>query len=134
MKGKKFFQLSIIVFLLVTTFGFGACEELPLPDLGENPGEITEEIPGENEGTNPDDSNSNENEGVNPGGGNSNENEGTNPGGNSSTPPVDDPEEETKPTSEGLEYTLSDDGTYYSVTAIGTCTDGSIVIPATYND
>lgn len=34
--------------------------------------------------------------------------------------------------SEGLDYTLSDDGTYYSVTGIGTCTDTDIVIPAKY--
>ncbi len=32
-----------------------------------------------------------------------------------------------------LEYTLSDDGTYYSVSGIGTCTDTDIVIPSTYN-
>lgn len=34
--------------------------------------------------------------------------------------------------SEGLEYTLSNDGASYSVTGIGTCTDGEIVIPYTY--
>ena len=32
-----------------------------------------------------------------------------------------------------LEYTLSEDGSYYSVTGIGTCKE-SVVIPATYND
>ena len=32
-----------------------------------------------------------------------------------------------------LAYTLSNDGTYYSVTGIGTCTDTDIVIPNTYN-
>ena len=42
-------------------------------------------------------------------------------------------EEERKP-SEGLEYTLSDDGTYYIVTGIGTCTDTVVVIPNTYED
>ena len=36
--------------------------------------------------------------------------------------------------SKGLEYTLSGDKTYYSVTGIGTCTDTEIVIPAKYND
>ena len=35
--------------------------------------------------------------------------------------------------STGLQFTLSDDGTYYIVTGIGTCTDTDIVIPATYN-
>ena len=40
-------------------------------------------------------------------------------------------EEERMP-SEGLEYTLSDDGTYYIVTGIGTCEDTEIVIPDTY--
>jgi putative transposon-encoded protein len=33
----------------------------------------------------------------------------------------------------GLQYTLSDDGTYYSVTGIGTCTDTDIIIPKEYN-
>ena len=36
--------------------------------------------------------------------------------------------------SEGLEYTLSDDETYYIVSDIGTCTDLDVVIPFTYND
>ena len=36
--------------------------------------------------------------------------------------------------SENLAYTLSDDGTYYSVSGIGTCTDRAIIIPATYNN
>lgn len=35
--------------------------------------------------------------------------------------------------SEGLAYTLSDDGTYYTVTGIGTCTDTDIKIPPLYN-
>ncbi len=34
--------------------------------------------------------------------------------------------------SKGLAYTLSRDGTYYTVSGIGTCTDTDIVIPATY--
>ena len=34
--------------------------------------------------------------------------------------------------SEGLEYTLSSDETYYTVTGIGTCTDTDIVIPSVY--
>ena len=34
--------------------------------------------------------------------------------------------------SQGLEYTLSDDGTYYAVTGIGTCTDTRVVIPKEY--
>ncbi|MDE6585074.1 MAG: leucine-rich repeat domain-containing protein [Clostridia bacterium] len=41
--------------------------------------------------------------------------------------------ENLKPT-EGLEFTLSDDGSYYSVTGIGTATDKNIVIPSTYNE
>ena len=35
--------------------------------------------------------------------------------------------------SEGLDYTLFGDGTAYSVTGIGTCTDTIIVIPSAYN-
>lgn len=34
----------------------------------------------------------------------------------------------------GLAYTLSSDGTYYTVTGIGECTDTDVVIPSTYND
>ncbi len=36
--------------------------------------------------------------------------------------------------SEGLEFTLSDDDTYYILTGIGTCTDAEVYVPATYND
>jgi len=42
--------------------------------------------------------------------------------------------QETLTTSEGLEFSLSDDGTYYSITGIGDCTDLNIIIPYTYND
>ena len=35
--------------------------------------------------------------------------------------------------SEGLEFTLNDDGKSYSVSGIGNCTDTDIVIPSTYN-
>jgi hypothetical protein len=35
--------------------------------------------------------------------------------------------------SEGLEYTLSDDGSYYIVADLGTCKDAHIVIPPTYS-
>lgn len=35
--------------------------------------------------------------------------------------------------SEGLEFTLNDDGKSYSVTGIGTCTDTNVVIPSEYN-
>ena len=40
----------------------------------------------------------------------------------------------SKVPSDGLEYTLSTDGTYYIVTGIGTCTDTNIVIPYIYNN
>ena len=40
-------------------------------------------------------------------------------------------EAEPTPVNE-LEYTLSDDGTYYIVSGIGTCTDTEIIIPQTY--
>ncbi len=40
--------------------------------------------------------------------------------------------EYVKPASEGLEFTLSSDGTSYSVTGIGTCTDTDIIIPSTH--
>ena len=36
--------------------------------------------------------------------------------------------------SQGLEFTLNDDGKSYSVTGIGTCKDTNVVIPATYNN
>lgn len=36
--------------------------------------------------------------------------------------------------SEGLEYTLNDDGKSYSVTGIGTCTDTDLVIPLKFNE
>ncbi len=48
------------------------------------------------------------------------------------TPAPDDGCAVVKQPSEGLEYTLSEDGTYYSVTDIGTCMDTEIVIPAEY--
>ncbi len=38
------------------------------------------------------------------------------------------------PESEGLEYNLSNNGTYYTVSGIGTCTDTNIVIPESYNN
>lgn len=34
----------------------------------------------------------------------------------------------------GLEYTLSDDGTSYIVSGLGTCTDIDVIIPATYKE
>jgi len=36
--------------------------------------------------------------------------------------------------SEGLAYTLSDDGTYYILSGIGTCSDTDIVIPSSYEN
>ena len=45
--------------------------------------------------------------------------------------PTNPPEDEN--CSEGLEFTLNEDGESYSVTGIGTCTDADIVIPNTYN-
>lgn len=50
---------------------------------------------------------------------------------------VDDSEDEEKQellASEGLEYTLSEDETYYIVTGIGICRDTDIVIPSIHND
>ena len=38
-----------------------------------------------------------------------------------------------KEESQGLEYELSSDGTYYVVIGIGTCTDTDLVIPLAYN-
>ena len=43
---------------------------------------------------------------------------------------LETPEDENA--SKGLEYTLSDDGTYYIVSGIGTCTDTDVVIPEEY--
>ena len=42
--------------------------------------------------------------------------------------------EESLIASEGLEYTLSDDGLYYIVTGIGSCEDTELVIPSAYNN
>ena len=54
------------------------------------------------------------------------------------TPPEEtttpDPLPDDSEASQGLEFTLNDDGESYSVTGIGTCTDTEIVIPATYKD
>ena len=36
--------------------------------------------------------------------------------------------------SQGLNYTLSNDKTYYSVSGIGTCSDRNLIIPSKYND
>ncbi len=36
--------------------------------------------------------------------------------------------------SEGLEYTLSEDGMYYTVSGMGTCTDSNLIISATHED
>ena len=38
----------------------------------------------------------------------------------------------TLPFSEGLEFTLNEDGESYSVTGIGDCTDTEIIIPTKY--
>ncbi len=48
------------------------------------------------------------------------------------TPPTETPPEETG--TDGLEYTLSDDETYYIASGIGSATDTDIVIASTYND
>ena len=51
--------------------------------------------------------------------------------------PNEDSEEEeeegSNPVLGGLQYRISTDGTYYTVTSIGTCRDSELVIPATYN-
>lgn len=39
----------------------------------------------------------------------------------------------TRRISEGLEYSLNSDGTAYTVTGIGTCTDKELIIPSEYN-
>ena len=49
-------------------------------------------------------------------------------GGNTTPDDTDTPN-----VSEGLEFTLKNDGNSYSVTGIGTCTDTELVIPSTYN-
>ncbi len=52
-------------------------------------------------------------------------------GGTEGTPPPDD---DTKVVySEGLEYSLSEDGSFYSVSGIGKCYDTDIIIPEQYN-
>ena len=46
----------------------------------------------------------------------------------------ENPDDEDVQGSEGLAYTLSNDGESYIVSGIGTCTDTDIVIPATYQN
>ncbi len=45
----------------------------------------------------------------------------------------DSPEQTTEHTSEGLSYTLSQDGNYSLVSGIGTCKDTELTISASYN-
>ncbi|MBQ4065395.1 MAG: leucine-rich repeat domain-containing protein, partial [Clostridia bacterium] len=52
-------------------------------------------------------------------------------GRTTSTPLVSEPAVEYA--SEGLDFTLNDDGRSYSVTGIGDCTDTDLIIPSTYN-
>ena len=42
--------------------------------------------------------------------------------------------EQGAPVSNGLEFTLNEDNSSYSVTGIGTCTDSNVIIPAIYNN
>ena len=42
--------------------------------------------------------------------------------------------EQGTPVSNGLEFTLNEDNSSYSVTGIGTCTDSNVIIPAIYNN
>lgn len=44
-----------------------------------------------------------------------------------------EPEEPEVDVSQGLEYTLNNDGMSYTVSGIGTCTDADVIIPTTYN-
>ncbi len=39
-----------------------------------------------------------------------------------------------QPPSAGLEYELSSDGTYYTITGIGTCKDRDVIIPSEYKN
>lgn len=48
-------------------------------------------------------------------------------------PTIPSGESSTQTPSEGLTYTLSEDGNSYIVSGIGTCTDTDIIIPSTYN-
>lgn len=50
-----------------------------------------------------------------------------------SSDPNAEPEEIPMKKTEGLEFTLNDDGKSYSLTGVGTCTDTDVVIPSTYN-
>ena len=43
-------------------------------------------------------------------------------------------EDEAPTPSQGLKYTLTANGTAYSVTGIGTCQDADVIIPNAYND
>jgi hypothetical protein len=50
----------------------------------------------------------------------------------SCAPQSNNNEEQDLTPSEGLEFTLLDDGESYAFTGLGTCTDKDLVIPATY--
>ncbi len=68
----------------------------------------------------------------NNGNGNGNGADGTGSGGNATEGTEPTEPATSLPGSEGLKYSLNDDGQSYSVVGIGTCTDTDIVIPTTY--
>ena len=49
-----------------------------------------------------------------------------------STTPLDEPPEPTAPSNLNLEFSLNEDGKSYSIIEVGDSTDGTIVLPATY--
>ena len=57
----------------------------------------------------------------------------TDPDDNTPTTPDEDTPTTPDTVSEGLEFSLNDDGVSYSVIGIGSCTDADLVIPSEYN-
>ncbi len=55
-------------------------------------------------------------------------------GGNPADTGTQNPPEVEKDPTEGLEYTLSEDGTYYIVSGIGAATDADIIIPSVHQN
>ena len=110
-------KLLIMLLVLVTScallLSLASCKS----DDEENPGDQSE-----NGNQNPDGSESDGNGDEKPG----NSDDDDNQGGSGN-------QNDTDESDNGLEFKLSSDGTYYSVTGIGTCTDTDIVIPETYN-
>ncbi len=138
MKKKIIVILLCLLFSLSLIFTLSSCDnELPkdssntqssnADDSSTSDDASTEQPPitDDTEGENSSDVN-NENGDVPP-----TDSDGENNDGATDNTP-DDSQESSVEFSKGLEYSLSNDSTYYILTGIGSCTDSEIVIPPTY--